>query len=124
MTVTFHLDNDILIMTLTGNWSLPDAVPTRAESAQLQRKHNIRSILVDVRKARIELSTLELFDFCASFQSTFLPGTRHAVLYSHEDHDLSDITFAENVSRNRGVIMKMFTDHNDALEWLHANVMQ
>lgn len=124
MPVTFRIDDGILIMTLTGNWSLQDSFAARAESAQLQRTHGIQSILVDMRNAHSELSTIELFDFFASFQDVYIPGTKHAVLDSEKTHTLADAQFAETVARNRGIIMKMFHEYDEALAWLRPEARQ
>jgi hypothetical protein len=124
MPATFRVDDDVLIMTLEGPYSLQDSFSAQAESAQFQRAHNIRSILVDMRNAHFELSTIELFDFCVSFHDAFFPGTRHAVLYSTDSNSISDAEFVENVARNRGIIMKMFNVHDEAQAWLRRDPMQ
>lgn len=122
MSFEFLAENDILVMTLHGKYTYEDSLPIREQSVQLMHKHKLRLILVDLRDAYLDFSTYEFFEFCISFQQRFPPDTRHAVVYSTRYDDVSNLAFAENVSRNRGIILKIFTDVDEARAWLRSGI--
>lgn len=117
MSVRYHTEEHILVVTLDGDLSKQDASRAHREASKRQKDDGIQGILVDARLARSQMSTAERFELLSSFQEMFSSITRHAVVYS-PGHDLSEVRFAENVAFNRGVCLKMFTDINDARSWL------
>ena len=118
MTVNYHTEQGILVVTLVGDLSQQDALRVQQEASKRQKEHGIRGILVDARLARSRMSTIDRFELLSSFQERFSSTTKHAVVYSPGNHDLSEVTFAENVAFNRGVRLKMFTDIDEARDWL------
>jgi hypothetical protein len=121
MKVYFKIKNDILKMTLTGRWSHEDALAARAKCFKIQQQNNISMILVDISTAQIEMSVINLFEFSASFRTVFPPGILHAVVYSLDANDKSEVEFVETVASNRGTPIKIFEDKNKAIKWLNNN---
>jgi len=118
MTVDYHTEKSILVITLVGDLLKQDALRVQREASKRQKENGTRGILIDARLARSRLSTIDRFEFYSSFQEVYSSGTKHAVVYSPGNHDLSEITFAENVTFNRGVCLKMFTDIDEARDWM------
>ena len=118
MAVSLRVNKDIVFMTFSGDVSKQEAIDPRLEASKHHRQGIARGFLVDVRNAQIHMSTIELYDFFTTLQEMFAPGTKHAVVYSPETNDLSDIAFGENVSANRGIMLKMFSQKDEAMTWL------
>ena len=76
---------------------------------------------MDVSSAQIEISTTDLFEFSASFQTVFPPGIMHAVVYSLDSNAKADAHFVETVASNRGTPIKIFKNKNKAINWLNNN---
>lgn len=118
MSVKYHTEGHILVVTLVGDLSKQDLMQSHREASERQKENGIRGILVDGRLARSRVSTAERFNLVCSLQEMYSLVTKHAVVYTPGHHDPEEATFAENVATNRGVRLKMFTDIGDARVWL------
>ena len=119
MAVSCREENGIMVMTFSGCVSKQEALSAREEASLRQMKDGVRAYLVDIRNAQIPISTTDLYDFFASLNAAFDFRTRHAVLYSPEKNDLADIAFGENMSVNRGIFLRVFSQKAEALAWLN-----
>jgi len=80
-----------------------------------------RKFLADERRMLPQLSTLEIFDLPGVLEDLGLrKADRVAVVYSKSSPKRSDFEFFENVARNRGFSVQLFTDPDRAREWLNA----
>lgn len=118
MTILFQIEQNILIMTITGTCTINGVEQARTQSAAMCKEADITHELIDICDAEIHFSTLEIFEFITSFADVFPRHTKHAVVFSPTTFDSEKSRFAETVANNHGIIMKMFTDLDEATRWL------
>ncbi len=90
-----------------------------------QSEHDCKRMLNDLRKAKIKLSTVQIYDLPKFIESMGIdPSTKRAVIVSQ---DLENLQFFETVSYNVGHLVKVFVvTHNssyfhkvqEARQWL------
>jgi hypothetical protein len=92
-----------------------------SEGALIAKENNCHFFLSDYREVRLKLSTMEIFelpqllqDIFASFGLNILRIKRAVVAA----RDLDDYLFYETVAFNRGQYAKVFTDIDDAKNWM------
>ena len=73
-------------------------------------------ILLDCRKMTGEIQIFDSFEV-AKYGVEMLGSTYKTALVGREDQMLPD-NFVENVAVNRGVNLKLFTDIDEAIDWL------
>ncbi len=106
----------IVFLVVEGEWTLEMARQAQTELAGLIEKHGIYDLLVDLRAADSNPTTLQVFKVTASHADVFPSQTRHAVVLPGIDPEMRQ--FAETVAFNRGVQQKIFAAVDEALAWL------
>jgi len=88
------------------------------KTANNSNKSGINKFLFDLRQAPNQTSPLVHYDlvYDKSRELGFKPGSKHALLVSLENRN--DYSFVETVLLNAGYQGKIFTDENDAIEWI------
>ena len=65
------------------------------------------------------LGTFTIFDVISNASGRVAPfGLRIAYVDSNPEHDAMNLKFAENIAVNRGVIVKVFSNVEEAEKWL------
>ena len=75
MTITCCLNEQILIVTLTGKTTTVDAYNALEEASRMLIENNLPGILVDIREAELKLSTMEIYELCTSSENLFSRST-------------------------------------------------
>lgn len=88
------------------------ALIARGEEAGFTR------FLVDLRSMNLELSSLELYDFCYSHKDYFFGDHRLAVLYNEQVVKREEVIFIEDLTHDGGTGFSMFTQPAEARLWL------
>lgn len=114
-----QIEDGVVVIRPADMWTPAQARAQQAEAARILGANGIRSVLVDMRGIHHGFSTLDIHEFNTRHREAFPPGTRHAVVVSGATIPPADARFAENVAVNRGVSLKVFTDIDEALRWLH-----
>jgi hypothetical protein len=114
---SFKYENGILHVHLSGTF--PNELLNKEQNLfqpliDACSKYNCKKALIDVRDLRINFDTLAMFRSGEDFVATTRLGLRIALVAREEILD----TFFDNVVYNRGGILGIFTDINDAFEWL------
>ena len=84
------------------------------EILTLQKTHNVNRVLIDVSNVEAISSLIEIYNFMSNLPREL----SYAICASEDQQVFSDLEFAENVSVNRGIRVKIFTGRKDALTWL------
>lgn len=93
------------------------AVQALAEAAS----RDLHKFLVDDREMVPDLSTLELYQLPDVLGRMGLgKRDRAAVVYSERAPKAEDFRFFENTAINRGFDVRLFTDLNQAVDWLRS----
>lgn len=119
MSYSMKSERGIVWVRHTGELRVDEAKTARKETGILVAEHGVHKVLVDLREATLSQTTMDLYDFGSSYGDVFPQDTRVAVVYSPEKTSSSDdAEFAENVARNRGALVRMFTEMGEAIDWL------
>lgn len=92
-----------------------------AEALGEAASHELHKFLVDDREMVPDLSTLELHQLPDILERMGLgKRDRVAVVYCERSPKAEDFRFFENTAINRGFDIRLFTDLNQATDWLRS----
>jgi hypothetical protein len=86
----------------------------RAVSAAMAR-FSCKRVLADHRDSALRLNPVEIFDIPRALSEHGIIQHKAAVIFSRLGEDEK---FAQTVCTNHGVLARMFTDADEALDWL------
>jgi hypothetical protein len=118
MTFSVHYEpqKDIIESQVIGKLDLEVLTALASEVCRLLLKHDCKLFFNDLRNARHNLSTIEIYLVPEILKEIGLPlSGKRALLVST---DLDDYAFFETTSVNRGHRVKVFTDPDLAIDWL------
>ena len=115
--VRYDQERDLVLGSFAGIMDLASLQEYTREAAQVAKGHDCHRFLNDLRAAELDLSTLALHDLPETLHGWGLdiPTLRRALIVSR---DLEAYCFFETLSVNRGDILAVFVDEEEALEWL------
>ena len=114
-TVTFDENLGIVRIESYGDLTAEDLRATLGSALKMHQEREVSRGFVDATKVTSYPSTLPLFDF-GSQAATRLRGLRIAIVTT--PGMLDDPVFFENVTRNRGAVVRIFDSPDAALAWL------
>lgn len=120
--IELHKEDIILEIRHVGEVTLQDAIASRAAASESARQHGFKHILADTTKALTKATTSDLYEFNTTWGKFFSQGTRIASVLGptpiDEVETSRNISFAETVAANRGIMHLVFRNREDALIWL------
>jgi hypothetical protein len=111
--------NDVLWVTATGPRSLETILAMSKDILAACEEEKVTKVLIDVRELEGRLSTMEAY----AIPEQYFPKMRdrsvitRAALVDLKEFEHSD-RFFENVAANRGFSLLIFSDPDEAVEWL------
>jgi hypothetical protein len=102
-----------------GRLTTQELNEARAKAIIILETNKWKRMLMDLRRASIDVNDLDLFHFTASHREKCPPDIRIAVVGNPKDHDKT--SFADTVAHNQGVLMQTFDNWDQATEWLTKN---
>ncbi|MEA3266323.1 MAG: hypothetical protein U9P42_05200 [Candidatus Fermentibacteria bacterium] len=117
--VKYDKENDCILVTVNGNFSLSILPLLAAEVKQFIDREDCIHILTDFRDAHLTDSPTNTFKMPDSALNSGIPRNIKRALVVKEMEQNFD--FLETVFLNRGNIVKLFKDMNEAREWLNSN---
>jgi hypothetical protein len=118
----FHIDNEIRLIccTLEGEFDIEESIRL-AKSLREKAVGLDFNVLYDARKLQEPKSITPVYDFTAKL-SSIIDSTAHrkvmvAFLYKPGNHD-DFWQFYEDASVDRGLVIKIFIDKEEAIRWL------
>lgn len=120
MSYEINVDSTLEIVEIKhdGPVDIDEMRAAREETAQHIADSKSKRILVDIRNSVLNPTVMELFGFNASYHDSLPINIRIAIVYSSESPNREDLLFMETVARNRRVLLRIFTDRDEALDWL------
>ncbi len=121
-TITHDTTNNLLIGIFVGTIDIKVLREYALEMKNFQNPDAVHRILTDYREAHIDLSTLQLFHLPESHDQLLktvgfnVHRIKRAILYNPKDH--GSASFFETVALNRGHMVKIFTNEEEAKTWL------
>ena len=117
-TVDFDEISGICTLRITGQHKRPqDSMILQQFTRDFSEEHDCKLFILDMTQAEFIGGTMDIFK-----AGTFPDDKNHrqishkyALIYSEI---LDDHRFLENVSVNRGYQVRLFTDIDEAIEWL------
>lgn len=107
-----------------GSDDQPSLKNTLLEVVRLMKEHGCHLVLSDYRDAVVNMSPAAIYAYPKeAVEVSKAAGidphqTRQAIVLSDQSPNLADFQFYETVSVNRGRMIKVFTDIDQAIGWL------
>lgn len=123
-TVVYNSELHIVESKLHGDMTVGEAKEIVTKIAKTAKEKDCRSIFIDFRKVSQKLSILEIYKLPDHTRNIFAAFDMNIFLYKRANvvaKDLDDYIFHENVMVNRGQNERVFTDIDQAKEWLMEN---
>ncbi|UCD99695.1 MAG: hypothetical protein JSV42_02900 [Chloroflexota bacterium] len=121
MTISVHYDpnKNLVIGSVTEKIDSKVIDALAAELLNILGKHGCQGFLNDLRKAKLDLSLVELYLIPEMLNAVGFPQSlKRALIVSSDSPDLEDYAFFETTSVNRGHRVKIFIDQDEAMNWL------
>lgn len=99
--------------------NLEEVINFGEEIAKTAIKEKINKILSDERKLEYNLSISETFQLAKTHADKYSVIVYLAIVTSNNNLEVAN--FFEIVSNNRGLVVKIFTKLNDAIQWLELS---
>jgi hypothetical protein len=117
-SVQYDPENDIIITSMTGEIDSEVIEAFSGEAIKLLSEHNCKRVLNDMRGAKLDFSTIDIYRIPKILDEARFPKSwKRAILVSDE---LEDYAFFETTSVNRGHRVKIFQDADEAIIWLRS----
>lgn len=117
ISFTTRVEDGVLYVTASGfDESLEDTQKYSYAVIQASKQTRVKKVLCDERQLDYQLSTIDLY-VLAEFIVEHAPVMAKVALVSNECYK-SDIQFWEIVSQNRGLVVKVFFDLEEAIAWI------
>jgi len=109
----------IINTTCSGTMNYEQIVQMSSEGIQAGKKHGINKYLIDNRDIAPDLSLRDISNLPKAFNEQGLGSwNKVAVVFSPRSTKKENLTFFETASFNYGFLIRIFTDKNQAIEWL------
>ncbi|HOO72947.1 MAG TPA: hypothetical protein PK926_14415 [Spirochaetota bacterium] len=125
LAIKYNYSDEILFITVEGEFSLESAQTTFLETLGHLDEIKGKKILIDCRSI-INLShdTITIYKYVTFVEKELKKRSLYPkIVYLHNRKNMNEIQiFAEDVAVNRGIIGRVFDDYETALSWLKNNV--
>ena len=114
-------DKKIVYIASKGSSTYQDYVEQTRKALQLCKEHNTHLLLGDYSTEKSKAAIFEVFYLPALYDKLGADKrNKFAVIVPASEDEKGIYQFYETICINRGRIVKLFRDKNDALEWLTA----
>jgi hypothetical protein len=120
-TVIYNSELHIVESKLQGNMTLGEVEEIVTKIAKIAKEKDCRLIFTDFREVSRKLPVWQIFELPNRLKNIFAALDINVSRYKRANvvaKDLDDYIFHENVMVNRGQNEKVFTDIDQAKEWL------
>lgn len=127
MQSTARFEDGLLEVEIRGKFSLEEAKRSFLQTLDDVGRHGATKVLIDGSRLKGEPEVMERFFYgeFAAAETARVARERHmprvpSFAYVLKEPVLDPRRFGENVAANRGMIIKVFEQREEALEWLEA----
>ncbi len=119
-STVYESDSGIYVVRVSGDYhrGRDSEMNKRLVSREFQA-HGYRRFLFDMRGVRIQSDAIATYD-AGSVSSGLREHLQHVRTAQVVDRISEDDRFFENVTVNRGFVLRVFTDLDEARAWLQA----
>ena len=123
-TVIYNSELHIVESKLQGDMTIGEVEEIVTKIAKIAKEKNCRLIFTDFREVSRKLPMWQIYELPNRLKNIFAAFDINVLVYKRANvvaRDLDDYIFHENVMVNRGQNEKVFTDIDQAKEWLMEN---
>lgn len=120
-TISVNSDQHYLLVTVEGWYSLSNTIAFFKTAIDHTLLHEKKSLLIDVNNITGTIPLTDRFKFSESITGYFIEfalGKIHRVAIVGQEPIIDHDRFGETVARNRGLNVYVFTDLQQAIQWL------
>ena len=107
----------IIEVVSSGDLTKQDMERTKAKLQSVLAENAFYRVLIDTTRLHAVPKTFEIFEAWSTHSRSF----KIALLIMASSAIAKDVAFAETVGVNRGQVVKLFSDKEEALRWLGAD---
>jgi len=111
----------IIFMTASGSYTIEDEHELLSDIKILMCEKNCPKLIVDHRKSEIIASARNYFDRHRDYENFDLPQNLRLAVVTNKITE--NFLLYENASVNRGRKVKVFTDIDQAVEWMRDSTV-
>ena len=116
--VVYNSNWNCIVNTIIGAVDTPSTEELISSVAALSEKHNCRRCITDIRQAENQLSIMELYYLPErAVQGNFDRTWKRAIVVNEL---FDEAIFYEDTANNQGLMVRIFTSTEDALDWLNG----
>lgn len=117
--ITISETNDYILLNYSGNISNDDLLYSIKKAVELQSENEINSYLADCSNMISSHSILDIFSKVQTMQNMGIrKDLKEAIVLPLNTESADKVKFYETACLNRGYRVKIFSDKNEALNWL------
>lgn len=117
--IVHHEKLGIIETIIEGRLSKEDMVEAAKATINEGIKQNVSSFLSNVSNLHESGNLLDLYEVVKLYKTLGVqPNWRKAVLIPNKSQIVEKMKFYESVSQTRGFKIKVFSDYNEATDWL------
>ncbi len=109
-------EDQCVFLTYEGKTPLVEVIAARYEAHDLLEKRRWKRIVVDISKLRSTLTNRALFELASGLSLDLSQSIRVALVANSEQ--ATQAKFFENMARNDGVFLTLFSDDEKASDWV------
>ena len=122
--VEIDTDTGFIHTVYSGIVTKEDIIASMTETLKMLEGKGPQKIFTEWLDATSKLSTMEIFDIPGEWEAAgAYRGSVLAVVVPKDAQSLKDAKFYENTCCNRGWRVRVFTQRNDAIEWLEKQAI-
>ena len=114
--IDYDPETDCIMASMEGNVDRDVLREFVTELARVSNTNKCYRILNDMRKARLKLGFLSLYNIPRMVKAAGLNLSSRRAIVARED--LKDYSFFRSIARKQGQRVKVFTDYDEAIKWL------
>lgn len=116
-SVCYDTENDCIVGNLVGEVTMKTLMTYVTTISEACEENNCKRFLNDISKSELKLSTVELYYLPRmAVKGAFNHSWKRAILLNERNRD---VDFYEITAINQSLNIKVFTDRDEAIEWLH-----
>ena len=122
MDISYEMKEEYLYFKVTGDFNDKKDFPQIVNIVDITKKQNYSCLLIDVKELNYHFNTTQRFSLSEHWVSLCKDAgwIKTAILGKKEIMD----TFSEDIITNRGVEFRLFSNEQEAINWLQKKSYQ
>ena len=115
--IDIHPSNTLRI-TYSGKITREEIDSVRVNARTMVKVNKLEYILVDLRKAMLDVSEMDLFNIAASQKKIYGNINKTAIILNEGRHHKQDLLMYAATASSKGFKVKLFKNGSEASKWL------